>query len=492
MKQILIKPFLPYYVFSLFVLFVTTICLKQYHLLYGLHYPDFDLGIFTQGVYLLSRFETPFVTIRGLHLFGDHFTFINLIFVPFFWIFSSPLVLLYGQTLVLGISGLVLYEICKIRLGSALTIAFVITLFYFYPPLWHLSLRQYHASSFAVLFALLFWLGFEKKNPTLALVSCIGLFLTKENMPLLAGGLAFYTWTFKRWKPGFYLWILSILAFALLLKLVIPHFSGMSEYAYSDRALGAFYGWFNGDTSFSHFMGNTLLREENPEYLFGLFSPLMFLPLINPGAFLLNPLFHLNLITDWPYSHSIQYQYIAGIIATMMISTVEALAYLEKKFATIRWKKTVTASVTALLAGVLYMNITILGPHYLRPNKVYAEFPVIEHDVISNAKEINTLVGDDAITVHYILLGLFATRELTFMWPNPFENSYYGYHQTETHETKPEYLVWLDTIPLDHTDLIEQWGFEIAKKYPRLILYRRKEESVTDVSKHKGQPDQTE
>jgi hypothetical protein len=32
----------------------------------------FDLGIFDQGVWLLSRFQDPFVTIRGLPLFGDH------------------------------------------------------------------------------------------------------------------------------------------------------------------------------------------------------------------------------------------------------------------------------------------------------------------------------------------------------------------------------------------------------------------------------------
>jgi hypothetical protein len=32
----------------------------------------FDLGIFDQGVWLLSRLRDPVVTIRGLPLFGDH------------------------------------------------------------------------------------------------------------------------------------------------------------------------------------------------------------------------------------------------------------------------------------------------------------------------------------------------------------------------------------------------------------------------------------
>jgi len=39
---------------------------------------DFDLAIFGQGVWLLSRGDVPFVTIRGLNLFGAHATWIHL------------------------------------------------------------------------------------------------------------------------------------------------------------------------------------------------------------------------------------------------------------------------------------------------------------------------------------------------------------------------------------------------------------------------------
>jgi hypothetical protein len=42
----------------------------------------FDLGIFDQGVWLLSRFRDPFVTIRGLPLFGDHASYILVLVAP--------------------------------------------------------------------------------------------------------------------------------------------------------------------------------------------------------------------------------------------------------------------------------------------------------------------------------------------------------------------------------------------------------------------------
>ncbi|MBW1775085.1 MAG: DUF2079 domain-containing protein, partial [Deltaproteobacteria bacterium] len=32
----------------------------------------FDLGIFDQALWLVSEGKTPFITVRGLHRFGDH------------------------------------------------------------------------------------------------------------------------------------------------------------------------------------------------------------------------------------------------------------------------------------------------------------------------------------------------------------------------------------------------------------------------------------
>jgi hypothetical protein len=36
------------------------------------HSTAFDLAIFDQAVYLISQGQTPFVTVRNLHILGDH------------------------------------------------------------------------------------------------------------------------------------------------------------------------------------------------------------------------------------------------------------------------------------------------------------------------------------------------------------------------------------------------------------------------------------
>ena len=44
----------------------------------------FDLGIYDQGVWLLSQLRDPFVTVRGLNLFGHHMNPFLLVLAPFY------------------------------------------------------------------------------------------------------------------------------------------------------------------------------------------------------------------------------------------------------------------------------------------------------------------------------------------------------------------------------------------------------------------------
>ena len=61
---------------------------------------SFDLSIYDQAVWLLSRFHDPFVTVRGLEFFGHHVNPIVLLFVPFYWLGAGPLFLLSVQVVV--------------------------------------------------------------------------------------------------------------------------------------------------------------------------------------------------------------------------------------------------------------------------------------------------------------------------------------------------------------------------------------------------------
>jgi len=107
--------------FSSFFLFIS---LFRFHRLTAYAY---DLGIFMQGVWLMAQGETPFVTLRGLHLFADHFSPILLLFVPLYRLYPHPFWFFLFQSFSFGLCAL---------------------------PLYRLSLRWLPSSSFALFFSL--------------------------------------------------------------------------------------------------------------------------------------------------------------------------------------------------------------------------------------------------------------------------------------------------------------------------------------------------
>jgi uncharacterized membrane protein len=55
----------------------------------------YDLGIFDQAVWLMSRFEAPASTISGYaHIFGDHFSPVLILLAPLYWVAPAPETLL--------------------------------------------------------------------------------------------------------------------------------------------------------------------------------------------------------------------------------------------------------------------------------------------------------------------------------------------------------------------------------------------------------------
>src|SRR5579863_3936431 len=71
-------------VIALIALYVGWFSYLIWKLYYGYGYPPFDLSIFNQGLWLLSHFHIPFVTVMGRNLFGDHTSFILSLFAPFY------------------------------------------------------------------------------------------------------------------------------------------------------------------------------------------------------------------------------------------------------------------------------------------------------------------------------------------------------------------------------------------------------------------------
>ena len=64
-------------------------------------YGNYDLGIQDQGIWMLSQLKSPYMTARGMNLFGDHASYIHILIAPFYWLWArSRFTLSQGRKLI--------------------------------------------------------------------------------------------------------------------------------------------------------------------------------------------------------------------------------------------------------------------------------------------------------------------------------------------------------------------------------------------------------
>src|SRR3954465_6737633 len=79
----------------------------------------FDMGIYDQGIWLVSHGRTPFVTVRGLNYFGHHVNLVTLLLVPGYWLGGGPHLLYLVETLALASGAIPLYLLGVDRIGRS-------------------------------------------------------------------------------------------------------------------------------------------------------------------------------------------------------------------------------------------------------------------------------------------------------------------------------------------------------------------------------------
>jgi uncharacterized membrane protein len=110
--------------------YFTNVTLDVHH---GLGTSAYDFGLYDQGVWLMSRFEAPFVTLMGRNLMGDHTSFVLVFLVPFYWFWPSAGVLFFFQSLAIGMGAVPVFLLARKLLGHEAP-AFVLAATYLLHP----------------------------------------------------------------------------------------------------------------------------------------------------------------------------------------------------------------------------------------------------------------------------------------------------------------------------------------------------------------------
>lgn len=116
---------------------------------------SFDLGIFDQAIWLISQGQTPFVTVRGLHVMGDHFQPVVYLLAPLYRIWPDVTALLLLQVVALASGALPLFLYARRRLGSPAAAYLVSLAYLLYPGLHCQTMFDFHPVALAT--PLLLW-----------------------------------------------------------------------------------------------------------------------------------------------------------------------------------------------------------------------------------------------------------------------------------------------------------------------------------------------
>ena len=469
----------------------------------------FDIGLYDQGLWLLSRFRSPFVTIMGRNLFGDHSSFILLPLVPFYWFGAGASFLLAVQSIALGSTAIPVYLTVRRLLSSQWAACGLAIAFLLQPSLGWTNAENFHPDSLvAPLLMTAIW-AMVARRWRLFLVFGVLATLVKEDTLLVIIPLGLYAWArfgrdeaappmsdedgtgvVQRWnadrnRAGLLLagWSLLWTGFSLVLLRSL-------------NSVGSLNAWripFGGpkgvvETAFKQpgLLWNYLVKGidypgDKPDnrrmwYLWKLLSPVVFLIARAPLECCLFVLVvGLNIISNFFYQYNIEYHYTVIILPGLFFATAMAITRIRR----VRWRRMAIVGVAAscLWTGYLW------GPSPLsaRPSPWSTD----RAPWVAEGRALLRQVPPDVpISVFYGYVPHIAHRVEVYQFPVPWRDSYYRLPGDETAQIRPlrDRIDWVITRDVEsspdatvreaYNDMIKD--FELVDQQGTGRLFRRR------------------
>lgn len=329
---------------ALFFVFWAAMSLMGAARYYSFTYNTFDFGIFAQMFAYMKETGLPFTTVERTGLlshFAVHFSPFFYLLLPGYLLFSSPVYLCVVQTLFVGAGVFAVYGIAKELGFSAKVTALLSALYLLYPAFSYGLYYDFHENKFLTV-TVLFTLYFLLKRRFVPFYACALLVCSiKEDAAIYLAAIAlFMLFHEKLIGHGTVTLLLAVGYFAFALTMI--QVCGATEsmefgYRYSDFTV-------NGTVSFGAILQTALFNfgktvslmftAEKVTFLLWMFLPVLFTPFVNKrvSVFLLFvPMMFVNLMSNWPYQHDIEYQYTYGVAAMVLFAAMLALRSLSPR-----------------------------------------------------------------------------------------------------------------------------------------------------------------
>lgn len=294
----------------------------------------FDLGIFDQAIYLIGKNQTPFSSLMGIHILGDHAAVIYYPLALLYKIYPDVHWLLLVQAVALSLGALPSWSLARLaglNREQSRAIAFIYLL---YPVIFNINLFDFHPEVIA-LPALLAAIWATRLNKLVWFCTAILLVLScKAVLSLTVAAMGLWLlFCEKKQRCGAIALLLGIAWFAIASQKIIPFFSG-SEVAGVGR-----YSYLGA--SVLEIVINLVLKPQlvlgkvlsfdTLKYLFILTLPVIWLILPFSHKIGLRyltalipaiPTLLINILSDLPFQRSLAYQYSVPIIPFLLLAVI--------------------------------------------------------------------------------------------------------------------------------------------------------------------------
>jgi uncharacterized membrane protein len=415
----------------------------------------YDMGLYDQGIWLLSQFKDPFMTIRGLDFFEHHVNLIAVLFVPAYRLGAGPQFLYLVETVWMALGAVPLYLLARDRLESRWLAVAVAGCFLLYPSLEWINWWHFHPDALIItplLFA--WWLATRGRWGWYAVAVGVAL-ACKEDAALAVLMLGLVLAVLGERRAG----LLTALAgagwFLLATKVVIPAAGGGEGPFYQELFPG--FGDSLGEIVRNMVVHPSRLlglatQQDRLTYYWQVLAPVAFFPLAAPLVLLISaPQAVVNVTSGHALTHDFKFHYTSIVLAGVFLATVEAMAWMGRGRVTTRLVLVGVLVATSLIANVAW-SPSPLGRQFNDGIWARAE---PRHAIVRAA--LRQVPPDAGVSASYNLIPHLTHRVYAYEFPNPWRVTNWGAHgENPPDPDTVEYLVVDERLLGDQRALYER------------------------------------
>jgi len=439
----------------------------------------YDLSLYDQGIWLLSRFHAPFMTVMGTDMFAAHTVFILVLLVPLFWVYPHTAALLVVQAMALASGAVPVYLLARHLLKSTVLATMLAAALLLNPAIEQGNLEQFHVEAFEVpiigfaIYAAVVW------RPRLLAVMVVLLLACKQDDALYVIPLGLWVLAKRDRKTGAALVGSAVLVGLVENLVLVPVLLNGIPTTYG--------GWWPFGT-FSetlrvavHQPGkfwNFAISQGRPFYLWQMSFSTGLAFLAAPGILSVAlPELAADTLSSNPYLHQIIRHYSMPVAAVLLCAGVCGIAR-----ATSARRRALAATAVTLCA---LWGCALWGDAPFSDNAIPPADPNTPA-VVSTEHLISKIPPGAVVSAAQNFVPNIDHRKQVYMFPTPFSQAYYGNPKYNGDElpfaSQVQYLLLPSCISCnpnlgDSAQVVFDritGEFRVVGSTPLVVLYERK------------------